>query len=80
MITGIASAYFDSIPVLYITGQVRTDELTPSTSRVRQTGFQETKIIPIVIPITKYAHHIADISELRYELEKAYHLMHSGRK
>ena len=80
MITGIASAYFDSIPVLYITGQVRTDELTPSTSWVRQTGFQETKIIPIVTPITKYAHHVADISELRYELEKAYHLMHEGRK
>ena len=80
LITGIASAYFDSIPVLYITWQVRTDELTPSTSSVRQTGFQETKIIPIVTPITKYAHHVADISELRYELEKAYHMMHEGRK
>lgn len=80
MITGIASAYFDSIPVLYITWQVRTDELTPSDSRVRQTGFQETKIIPIVTPITKYASHIEDIALLRYELEKAYFLMHSGRK
>lgn len=80
LITGIASAYFDSIPVLYITGQVRTDELTPHDSWVRQTGFQETKIVPIVQPITKYAKHIADISELRYELEKAYVLMHAGRK
>ncbi len=80
MVTGIASAYFDSIPVLYITGQVRTDELTPEGSWVRQTGFQETKIIPIVTPITKYAKHVGDISELRYELEKAYFLMHSGRK
>lgn len=80
MITGIASAYFDSVPVLYITWQVRTDELTPSDSRVRQTGFQETKIIPIVTPITKYASHIEDITLLRYELEKAYFLMHSGRK
>lgn len=80
LITGIASAYFDSIPVLYITGQVRTDELTPHDSLVRQTGFQETKIVPIVQPITKYAKHITDISELRYELEKAYVWMHSGRK
>lgn len=32
MITGIASAFFDSIPVLYITGQVRTDELSPDSS------------------------------------------------
>lgn len=80
LVTGIASAYFDSIPVLYITGQVRTDELTPNNSWVRQTWFQETKIVPIVQPITKYAKHITDISELRYELEKAYIYMHTGRK
>lgn len=80
LITGIASAFFDSIPVLYITGQVRTDELTPANSWVRQTWFQETKIIPVVTPITKYASHIEDIAVLRYELEKAYFLMHSGRK
>lgn len=80
LITGIASAYFDSIPVLYLTGQVRTDELTPADSWVRQTGFQETKIIPIVTPITKYASHIDDIGLLRYELEKAYFIMHCGRK
>lgn len=80
LVTGIASAYFDSIPVLYITGQVRTDELTPPGISVRQTGFQETKIVPIVEPITKYAKHIHDISELRFELEKAYFLMHTGRK
>ncbi len=80
MVTGIASAYFDSVPVLYITWQVRTDELTPLDSGVRQTGFQETKIIPIVTPITKYASYIEDIALLRYKLEKAYFLMHSGRK
>lgn len=80
LVTGIASAYFDSLPVLYITGQVRTDELTPVHSWVRQTWFQETKIVPIVKPITKYASHIEDISRLRYELEKAYIFMHTGRK
>lgn len=80
LITGIASAYFDSLPVLYITGQVRSDELTPHTSWVRQTGFQETKIVPIVTPITKYAVHIADVKYLRYELEKAFYIMHTGRK
>jgi acetolactate synthase-1/2/3 large subunit len=80
LVTGIASAYFDSIPVLYITGQVRTDELTPADSDVRQTWFQETKIVPIVKPITKYASHVEDILMLRYELEKAYTIMHAGRK
>ncbi len=59
---------------------MRTDEITPDDVRVRQTGFQETKIVPIVAPITKYAKHITQIDELRYELEKAYDIMHSGRK
>lgn len=80
LVTGIASAYFDSIPVLYITGQVRSDELTPAHSRVRQTGFQETKIVPIVQPITKYAVHIGDVKNLRFELEKAFWIMHTWRK
>ncbi|MBX9809912.1 thiamine pyrophosphate-binding protein [Candidatus Gracilibacteria bacterium] len=80
MITGIASAFFDSIPVLYITGQVNISEITPEHSGVRQTGFQETKIIPIVTPITKYATQIQDIKHLRYELEKAYFIMNHGRK
>ena len=80
LITWIASAYFDSIPVLYITWQVRSDELTPLSSWVRQTGFQETKIVPIVKPITKYACHIGETKKLRYELEKAFFYMHSGRK
>lgn len=56
------------------------DEITPKDAEVRQTGFQETKIIPIVIPITKYATQIQNIGDLRYELEKAYFLMHHGRK
>ncbi len=80
LITGIASAYFDSIPVLYITGQVNVSEITPENSWVRQTGFQETKIIPIVTPITKYASQIQDVAMLRYELEKAFFLMNHGRK
>ncbi len=80
LVTGIASAFFDPIPVLYITGQVPTDELTPVDSEVRQTWFQETKIVSVVKPITKYAHHIEDASKLRYELERAYILMHTGRK
>lgn len=78
MITGIAGAWFDSIPVLYITGQVTTFRMKGDTG-VRQLGFQETEIIPMVRPITKYAAQIADPRQILYELEKAVHIAKSGR-
>ena len=52
MLTGIADAYFGSIPVLYITGQVNTYEYKYD-KKIRQLGFQETDIVSIVKPITK---------------------------
>ena len=55
LITPIATSFYDSIPVLYITGQVTTGRLTGSTG-VRQTGFQETPIVDMVRPVTKFAH------------------------
>ena len=57
LITGIACSYFDSIPSLHITGQVNTYEQQsyhPSTKNVRQVGFQETDIVNIIKPITKF--------------------------
>lgn len=79
LITGIGSAYFDSIPCLYLTGQVNTYEYKRE-SRVRQAGFQETDIVGIVKPITKYAVRLTDSSRIRYELEKCVFLAESGRK
>lgn len=78
MITGIAGAWFDSIPVIYLTGQVTTFRLKGDTG-VRQFGFQETEIIPMVAPITKYATQLRDPAKIRYELEKAVHIAKSGR-
>lgn len=78
MITGIAGAWFDSVPVLYIAGQVTTFRLK-GDSGVRQYGFQETDIIPMVEPITKYCVQLRDPSKIRYELEKAVHIARSGR-
>ncbi len=78
MITGIAGAWFDSVPCLYITGQVTTFRMKGDTG-VRQLGFQETEIIPMVEPITKYAVQIKDRMDIRYELEKAVHIAKSGR-
>lgn len=79
MITGICNAYFDSIPVMFITGQVNTNEAKGSY-QVRQRGFQETDIISMVKGITKYAVYVEDANKIRVYLEKAYHIANSGRK
>jgi acetolactate synthase-1/2/3 large subunit len=82
LITGIGSAYFDSVPVLYITGQVNTYEFKKSykeTKNIRQLGFQETDIIEIVKPIVKYAKQITNPNEIKFELQKAIHIAKSGR-
>ena len=79
LITPIGSCFFDSIPTLFITGQVNTYEYKYDTP-VRQIGFQETDIVSIVKPITKYAVMIDDIRNLRYELEKACFLTQHARK
>jgi len=78
MITGIGGAWFDSVPCLFITGQVTTFRMKGDTG-VRQLGFQETEIIPMVLPITKYAVQVRDARQIRYELEKAVHIARSGR-
>ena len=79
MITGIADAWFGSIPVLYISGQVNSYEYKYDKP-IRQQGFQETDIVSIVKPITKYAALIDNAANLRYELEKAVYMAQSGRR
>jgi len=78
LITGIGSAFFDSIPCLYITGQVNTYEYK-RTKEIRQEGFQETDIVSIVKPITKYSVMITSGEKIKYYLEKALYLAKSGR-
>jgi acetolactate synthase-1/2/3 large subunit len=78
LITGIACAYFDSIPALYITGQVNLNE-SKGERMVRQVGFQETDIVDIVRTLTKYAVRIEKAEDIRYELEKALYIARSGR-
>lgn len=76
--TGIGSCYFDSVPCLFITGQVNTYEYKFERV-VRQLGFQETDIVSVVKPLTKYAELVADAESIRYHLEKAVYLARSGR-
>jgi acetolactate synthase-1/2/3 large subunit len=80
LITGIACSYFDSIPSMHITGQVNQRESSAvHGANVRQAGFQETKIVHMVKPITKYAVMVTSGAELREELAKAFSIAVSGR-
>ena len=78
LITGIACSWFDSVPVLYLTGQVARFRFKGDTG-VRQMGFQETDIVSMVKPITKYAALVTDGGDLRHQLEKAVHIARTGR-
>lgn len=79
LLTPIGSCFFDSVPTIFITGQVSTREYKYDNP-ARQIGFQETDIVSIVKPVTKYAVMVDDLQNLRYEMEKAYYLSQEGRK
>jgi acetolactate synthase-1/2/3 large subunit len=79
LITGIAGAFYDSIPVIYITGQVSTNRMKRDLG-VRQIGFQETPIVDMVKSVTKYAVTIEKPEQLEEELRKAIRIAQSGRK
>ena len=77
-VTALASSYIDSTPIIYISGQVRTDTIS-TVPGVRQTGAQEADIVSIVKPITKYAVTVIKAEEIRYHLEKAFFLAQHER-
>ncbi|MFA5108889.1 MAG: thiamine pyrophosphate-binding protein [Candidatus Micrarchaeia archaeon] len=79
LITGIGSAYYASLPCIFVTGQVNTFE-SNLTEKRRQVGFQETDIVSIVKPITKYATKITDAKTAVYEIEKAFFIANAPRK
>ncbi len=82
LLTGIGCSYFDSIPSLHICGQVNTYEQqssNKSTLNVRQVGFQETDIVSISKPITKFSYKLKKANEIKYIMEKSYHLATTGR-
>lgn len=79
LITGIADAYCDSVPVLFITGQVHTFAMK-GTKKVRQESFQEIDILPIVRPITKFAACIMNAEELVPTVRLAIKIAKEGRK
>ena len=78
-VTGLAGAWLDSTPVIFMSGQVKCADLKGSRG-VRQYGVQEIEIVRIVEPLTKYAVTITDPQSVRYHFEKALHLATTGRR
>lgn len=72
-ITGVYSAWVDSIPTLTISGQVKFQTTIESCRELglRQLGDQEVNIIDLVKPVTKYAHMVTDKNTIKYHLQKA---------
>jgi acetolactate synthase-1/2/3 large subunit len=77
-VTGISSAWIDSVPVIFIAGQAFFNQTIKKTKK-RQIGVQEINIIDIVKPITKFSQMITDPNSINFYLEKAYHISKSGR-
>jgi acetolactate synthase-1/2/3 large subunit len=72
LVTGLATAHMDSSPVLAITGQV-------SRPMIGRDAFQETDIIGLTLPITKYNHLVQDVSELADRFREAVSIAQHGR-
>lgn len=81
-ITGVAASWVDNIPMLIISGQVRTEIMLKEKDKkrgLRQIGPQELNIVDIVKPITKYAITITNPNEIKYHLEKAVYTAKEGK-
>lgn len=72
LVTGLATAFMDSIPVVAITGQV-------DTTLLGKDAFQETDILDVTMPITKHNYKVKDIKQLVPTIRKAFELALKGR-
>lgn len=80
-ITGVLGGWQDSIPMFVVSGQVKRETTTWSTSvPLRQLGDQEFQIVDCVKGMTKYAYMVTEPTEIRYHMEKAWYLCNNGRK
>ncbi|MDW7674402.1 MAG: biosynthetic-type acetolactate synthase large subunit, partial [Bacillota bacterium] len=72
LVTGIANAFVDSVPLIALTGQV-------ATGAIGKDSFQEADIITITMPITKHSFLVKDVNELSAVIKKAFHIATTGR-
>lgn len=72
LVTGVANAYMDSVPLVVFTGQVSTDQIGTD-------AFQEVDITGITSPITKHNYLVKDPEQLTETIKKAFHIAVTGR-
>ena len=77
-VTSAGNCYYDSVPAIFITGQVNSQFMKPDDS-IRQIGFQEADMSSIFKSVTKYSKLILDPNKIKYELEYSLFLATSGR-
>lgn len=77
-LTGLIGAWLDSIPVLFISGQIKRETIA-DYKKMRQIGDQEINIEDMVKPVTKYAVTVWKPEEIKYHLQKAIFYAKSGR-
>lgn len=73
LVTGIATAYMDSVPLVVITGNV-------ATTLIGTDAFQEADITGITMPITKHSYLVRDVEDLPRIIHEAFHIANTGRK
>ncbi len=79
IVTGLQNCYYDSVPLIALTGQVATRFMKPHDSELRQLGFQETPIVEIVEAITKFAVSVVVPAAIPAVLNHAIPLCQEGR-
>ncbi|MDD2709345.1 MAG: biosynthetic-type acetolactate synthase large subunit [Verrucomicrobiae bacterium] len=72
LISGIADAYMDSVPLVAITGQV-------ASSLIGKMAFQETDILGITLPIVKHSYLVMDVNDIPRIIKEAFHIANTGR-
>jgi acetolactate synthase-1/2/3 large subunit len=78
VLTGVAGAWAESVPLMIISGQVKTADIS-GRAGVRMLGFQEAPTVDIVKPVTKYSVAVTDPLKIKYHLEKAVYIAKVGR-
>lgn len=78
LLSGMSDAFFDSAPVIFITGQLNTTEYLP-VKGIRQHGFQEMDVISVMKPMVKYCKMVKDPGEIKEAFEAAFYYATEGR-
>lgn len=78
LLTGLGNCYYDSVPAIFITGQVNTYE-RKGNKQIRQLGFQENEIVPMAAPVCKKAIEVVNLEDIPQIFEDAYKTALDGR-